>query len=267
MIPRDLAQPRPLVQYWHQENIPADVGEMLALAREHNPELRHLVFSEEKAADFIGTHCTSREAEAFAACAVPAMQADYFRYCAIHALGGVYCDADSRCVGSFAPLLHGVGTLFEGSAPGFITNHLFAFRDPGHPLLKLTIDIATAGIESRFSESIVLVTGPRVFWMLAAILRTGSFDAFTERVNAFFDANPRVEDFDQVQLINRERLHLYLESIRSVVGDHSRVVAAFDGVVLLPNAEIASFVGGGGSNLAYKRTEDHFPNWPGSIYR
>lgn len=240
---------------------------MLALAREHNPELRHLVFSEEKAADLIWAHYTDREAAAFAACAVPAMQADYFRYCAIHTLGGVYCDADSRCSGSFIPLLQGSGTLFKGSAPGSITNHLFGFREPGHPLLKLAIDIATAGIESRFSESIVLVTGPRVFWTLAAILRIGSLDAFIERVNTFFDAYPKAKDLEQVQLVDRERMHLYLESIREAIGDHSRVAAAFDAVRVLPNAEIPTTVGGGGSHLAYKKTTDHFPNWPGSIYR
>lgn len=251
----------PLIQYWHDENIPDDIEELFALVREHNPEMRHLVFNEQTATTLIETHLTAREVAAFEACAVPAMQADYFRYCAVYALGGVYCDADSRCSGSLMRLLDVDGTLFENTrAPGIINNHIFGFRAARHPMLKLAIEIATAGIETRFAEIVAAVTGPYVLSLLWQGFQRGSVDVWLEELIEGLDGNPNPR-------VDRERLSRQLEAIRGVAGDHSDLVRAFDGVRVAPLTEASMIVTTGGSGLAYKKTTNHFPNWEGSIYR
>jgi hypothetical protein len=222
-----------IIQYWDNEEAPAEVAALLATFEAANPDLPHLVFSERRAAELIAERFGPRHAEAFAACAVPAMQADYFRYCALHALGGVYVDADFRCVAPLRPLLDesAGGTLFgraqlprpwrlakyewrERAGPyRVIMNSIFAFPSPGHPLLEL-----------------------------------GSFDAFL----AYAEGGV---------------LEPYSRPICETVGDHDRVVRAFAGVSLAPEEETRAFVGGSEIPLPYKQTEDHWMNVTASIYR
>lgn len=265
----------PIIQYWHSEDVPDEIAERMALVRDHNPDLRHMVFNEETAGAFIETCFSDREVAAFQSCAVPAMQADYFRYCAVYALGGVYCDADSGCSGSLASLLDGEGELFrkthEGPASGaaaslnraiagvHVNNDLFGFSAPGHPLLKLAIDIATSGIESRFCESVPTVTGPVIFTLLIRMQRLG-VDPFLEQMKGLHDRSSLVP-------FEREPWLLHLESIRSLVGDDSRITEACRGVRVSSRRRLDGIFTTGNSWLAYRQTQDHYPNWSGSIYR
>ncbi|HET8863126.1 MAG TPA: glycosyltransferase [Solirubrobacterales bacterium] len=251
----------PIVQYWHDAEIPADVEELFAAIREHNPDMRHMVFDEESAAALIEEHLGAREASAFRSCAVPAMQADYFRLCAVYILGGIYCDADSRCSGSLAPLLAAEGTLFEnGRIPGLITNHIFAFRRPGHPLLRLAIDIATTGIEQRSSESVSFVTGPAVLTQITTTWRLGSFEACVERMGKRLGVG-------RASLGDQRLWKEWVSAMRPLLGDRSRVADAFAGVRVVPYETVAEIVCTGIAQLAYKQTGVHHTNWEGSIYR
>lgn len=251
----------PLVQYWHAEEIPDDIEELFTLASKHNPDMQHLIFNERTAAALIETHFSAREVAAFEACAVPAMQADYFRYCAVYALGGVYCDADSACTGSLMSLLDADGILFRNIRhPESITNHLFGFKAPSHPLLELTIDIATAGIENRFSEDIPKVTGPWLFTLLARILQLGSVDVYLDQVRKYLNMHPDAP-------VDHGRWYNHLNSVQAVIGSYARVANAFSGVHVSPYKEVSEFVTRGSSHLSYKKTDDHFPNWKGSIFR
>src|SRR5690348_1645791 len=93
----DTGRVLPIIQYWHSEQVPEQIAELTATFRDLNPALPHLVFSEAKAEEFIAEHFEAREVAAFRSCAVPAMQADYFRYCAALALGGIYSDVSFYC--------------------------------------------------------------------------------------------------------------------------------------------------------------------------
>ena len=168
----------PIIQYWHSPDVPADVAELIASVAGKNPDLHHLMFNEASAEEFIGERFGAREVEAFRACAVPAMQADYFRYCAALALGGFYADVDFRCVRPFGHLLEmRSGALLFRTSGGSVGNGFFMLKAPGHPLLRLVLDLVTMNIEERMAEKIWRVTGP---WTLNALLklhRLGSFSA------------------------------------------------------------------------------------------
>ena len=233
----------PIIQYWHSPDVPADVAELIASVERQNPDLRHLLFDEAKADSFIAEHLTERELAAFRACAVPAMQADYFRYCAVYTLGGLYVDADFRCMRPFRRLLEETdeGVLFR-RVNGAIDNGFFAFTTRRHRLLRLVLDLVTANIEQRAAEEIWWVTGPGTFTALAELHCRGSFQAAREAAAG--------RGFEQ-------RVQPLLDSI----GKHERVTEAFEGVRIASFDPETDCVEMTDPPPSYKQKELHWVNW------
>lgn len=244
----------PIVQYWHSEDVPAEVADSTATFRDRNPDLQHMLFSEAEADDFIAEHFTDREVAAFRACAVPAMQADYFRYCAILTLGGTYTDVGFRCLRPLQTLIDTIdgGLLFGKQQPHrVIYNGLFAFTEPGHPLLRLVLDVATANIERRTAETVNLTTGPWIFTCLAEMHRCGSFEIARRQA-----PTPMFEGL-------ADRMH-------EAVEDYARVEAAFKGVRIEPFSLATDWIGTPETPLQYKESDTHWIDWPrrkGGIFR
>lgn len=242
---------RSIVQYWHSEDVPEEVRDLTASFREKNPEMRHRLFHEEEAAEFIAEHLTKREVDAFRACAVPAMQADYFRCCAILALGGLYADVSLVCRRPLGPLLDEVdsGLLVRLAPSEVIYNGFFAFAAPGHPFLRLALDVTTSNIERRIANSVNRVTGPLVFTCLAEAHRLGGFDSA-------WAPDPWVADL--------------VEGMYEEVGSYERVSAAFEGVRIEPRENIHEWAIRSPARLEYKESDTHWPDWAerkGSIFR
>jgi glycosyl transferase-like sugar-binding protein len=242
---------------------------LLASFRDRNPDFTHRVFNEAEAEEFIAERFGAREAAAFRGCAVPSMQSDYFRYCAVLALGGVYSDADFRCLRSLRPLVEGAegGEIFlgptlhplNGRQTRRVWSQFFAFREPGHPFLELALEIATANMESRIAErvwpvgekaieGIWLTVGPGIFSLMRFIRDWGSFDAFVDGI-----AGSPAEPFGD----------LYCE----VIGDYGRIVAAFEGVRVSPHESMITWVGDPEHPLPYKQTDIHWQNVKTTIFR
>jgi Glycosyltransferase sugar-binding region containing DXD motif len=230
----------PIVQYWHAEQPPDYIADLLQTFSDLNPDRRHRVFSAAEAEELIAERFTARELSAFRACAAPAMQADYFRYCAVLALGGIYSDADFRCVAALAPLIPaaGRGRLFRGPK-GNVINGLFAFGSPGHPFLELALEVATANIERRLSDHVYFLTGPPIFMALTGLRRCGSFDALIAQT-----AGSKFERF----------VKAYCETI----GDYGRVSHALEGIRVGATGEHDAFVAPPGIDLPYKSSDAHW---------
>lgn len=256
-----------IVQYWHDGKPPEEVAELIAGLRRLNPDIEHRLFDERAAAELIGERYGERELAAFRACAVPAMQADYFRYCAVHALGGVYADVDLRCLGSLRPLLEGpsAGTLFgrpelpprwrlpelewrERRGPyRAVINSLFAFPAPRHPLPGLAAAIATAAIERRLAGDVWLVTGPAIFTSLYLLREVGSLAALDRYL-----AGGALAPLSPV--------------LRAAIGDERAVERAVAGVAVRPIAEAHEHVADE-RELAYKRSGGDWAGREAEIYR
>lgn len=258
----------PLIQFWDGEDVPDYVEELFDTFRERNPEFDHHVFSWTEADRFIETHFGSREAAAFRSCAVPAMQSDYFRYCAMLKLGGIYADADFECLAPLGPLLDRCsgGELFLG--PGefklkllsthAMWNNFFVFPEPGHPFFRLVLDIATANIETRVAERI-WPAGERVMhrvWLstsgIPAVLcfmrDWGSFEALNEYAGGSGIGN-------------------FVGPYRAAVGEYERILQAFEGVRISPAEELFKWVNHPDHPLPYKETDVHWHNFKGPIFR
>jgi mannosyltransferase OCH1-like enzyme len=233
----------PIIQYWDSADIPVEVAEMIATFRNHNSDLRHLVFDETEAEALIAETLTAREAAAFRACAVPAMQSDYFRCCAVLALGGVYSDADIYCVRPLWPLIDSVddGLLFRNSR-GRIVNNFFAFH-ADHPFMRLAVDVATENIERRVSNEVHKVTGPWVFLFLERLYQLESLEAGRQAT-----AGGRLE-----QLAN---------SVLHAVGEYGRVAEAFDRLRIEPfDDALGKWIAKPAVHPRYKQTAVHWLNW------
>lgn len=251
----DMGADQSIIQYWHSEEIPSYIGERVETFREHNPDMRHLVFSERTAGELIAERFGERHAKAFRACAVPAMQADYFRYCGVHALGGVYADADFASARPLRPLLSdGEGQLFEQPS-GPVLNGLFAFRAPGHPFLAMAVEVATTNIENQLSNSVALTTGPAIFSGLLQLHRSESLESLRE------SAGPRWRP------IIESCWEPLVDAFSRALQDHGPVAKALQGVHVSTRAQMLTWVKRPETELPYKSADDYWANWTGSIFR
>ncbi len=235
----------PIIQYWHSEDVPEEVERTVASFRRLNPTLPHLLFHERSAEKFIADRFSQREAAAFRACAVPAMQADYLRYCALLALGGFWIDVDFACVRPLSTLAEprDSGVMFRPKEIDVPANNCFlAFTTPGHPLPRLLLDVSTANVERRNTESVAFITGPWVLMILGLVFRSGSFDAVQQE-------------------LTDERLARLAYEVQGIVGDADRVVEAFDGVKIISGKRLDEWIRNVGQCLAYKESDDHWVNW------
>jgi hypothetical protein len=203
--------PLPIVQYWHSATVPADVAGLIETFADRNPQRPHLLFDREAAEAFLAEHFSALEVEAFRTCAVPAMQADYFRYGAAHVLGGVCVDVDCRCIAPLGPLLEGGSQLFRSWNEGGVMNGLLVFDRRRHPLPKLALELATANIIERRTKHIWTTTGPL---LLNALLRYHHDGSFEETLAQIPEGQART---------------IY-EDFRATIGSYDRVTAAFEGV-------------------------------------
>ena len=238
-----------LTQYWDQAPPPPDIQELVATQVAANPDCVHRLFDHGGAADFIAQRCGGRSLRAFLDCAVPAMQADYFRYCALLADGGFWVDADARGVSALSPLLpaDAQGVVFERDNNNVI-NGCLGFSQPGHPLMALVHEIATEGIERRVSNSVWVTTGPGILTYLLLLTRLDAHDRATL-------------DFDAVGLDVTRSVRLCAEVALRRFPD---LDGLFEGIAVRPFRDVDAVAPE--DPLAYKRGPTHWVHWQGSIF-
>jgi hypothetical protein len=258
----------PIVQYWDVGEPPGYVVDLLATFRARNPDMQHQLFDERQAEEFISERFGERELAAFRSCAVPAMRADYFRYCAVLAQGGIYADASFCCVSPLGPLLGGPdrGVLFRNASPGFVLNGFFGFAAPGHPLLRLALDLATASIERRAAELVQMVTGPGVFTGLWVLHRLGSTESLHREASAhglecLADPFRREAMALAPTAAGRKGVERMVEPLFDTVADLARVEAAFEGVRVAPYEAMAELVAAPERPLPHKDDGTYWINW------
>ena len=233
-----------LFQYWDTGEPPADVAGWIESVRVGNPELKHRLYDRASSSWFIGKHFGERERQAFEACAVPAMQADYFRLCALVAKGGVWIDADTQCLAPLGPLLvraaHGVMmTTWNGG----LANGLMMFRQPADPFLSAALKLATETIEERRFDTVSSVSGPGLLNAVRAAVEPGWAEEKARRKPWF---SP-----------------LVARAVASMI-DPAGVLASIHALTLIHFLELESWMNS--PQAAYKATPIHWTNWTGPIY-
>lgn len=238
-------------QFWDSRPPPAAIEKLMASYRRLNPGLRHRCFDAESADHYIGAHLGSRHQRAYRMCAVPAMQADYFRYCAVWAEGGFYSDADFECVAPVEALLpEDADALLVQRENGVVINNFFAFRNCRHDFLDAVIEVATRALEQRIhGDDVWLTTGPGIFTWIRYLCT--STDEERESYGLDTDLN---DDRARALRLCRDVLLRKMGSLNGV----------FDGFRICPIDDLYKLTRD--VALPYKQTARHWTNWPGSIY-
>lgn len=154
-----------LFQFWDMPTPPEEVETLMATWKDE-PGFRYRRFDAARGRAYIAKRYEPRVVAAYSACAVPAMRADLFRYCALHAEGGAYVEAHSRASGRLAEFVGGEGRGVLMIRAVRIANDFLFVRGAGDPLFRAVIDIAVDNIERRISNNVWAVTGPGIMTTL-----------------------------------------------------------------------------------------------------
>lgn len=170
-----------LFQFWDKPQPPEEVA-VLMRSWAADPGFTYRRFDADTADAYVAAHVGARAAAAYRACAVPAMQADFFRYCALYHEGGVWVDADTENGGGLADFIAEAGRGMLMNRDKKIANDFMFVRAAGDPLFGEVIDQAIENVENRISNNVWLVTGPGIMThMHLDEARRPRFDGFTIR--------------------------------------------------------------------------------------
>jgi len=96
---------RAIHQFWDSAEPPASVMALMESWQRLNPGYAYTLWNDETAEQLIRQNFGHEAALCFRGCTIPAMRADVFRYVVLYVEGGIYADADERCIAPLAPLL------------------------------------------------------------------------------------------------------------------------------------------------------------------
>ena len=254
-----------LFQYWDSPVPPREVAAWMDHFGANNPEFIHAVFDEMRACEFIEQHHGPRERAAFNACAVPAMQADYFRLCALASCGGLYVDADTQSLNPIAGLVAQSPGAFLYTFLGLFANGILFFPERNDPFIRACLRLATNNIEQRRFNAVFSATGPGVFNAVRLLLDPASTDALLSAWGGERHRWHEILGITEAQL-RSWRLRELLEIARESVEVTPDLEESFRRITLLDSfTQMAPWFDA--PRPAYKDTPRHWLHWPGSIYR
>jgi hypothetical protein len=240
-----------LFQFWDQVEPPAEVARWIDGFRTNNPEFEHVLLNEATATGFIEQHYGAREVAAFRACAMPAMQADYVRLCAIDTFGGVYVDADNQSLEPLSGLIERAPHALMLTWTGLINNAFLMFRRPNHPFIQACLALTTENIERRRFKVENTATGPGVVNAVRAVIAP---EAIPEMAAAY--DNPVCSGWGFLELV---------EHARALIAPTPELVDAYRAATIMHTLSARPWLGS--EQPAYKATPRHWINWEGPIYR
>jgi mannosyltransferase OCH1-like enzyme/predicted Zn-dependent protease len=183
-----------IAQFWDSPAIPHDIQTLMQTWQEMNPSYEIHRFDRRTAAHLLIKHFPPTVLQAFKNCRDVAQKADIFRLAWLLASGGVYVDADDRCLKPLDDLLpEGTNLFLYQEDIGTLANDIIA-ATPSNSVIKTALDLAVVAINRGDPEIAWLSTGP------ALITR-----AFVQTTLAEAD-----EMLPGAVIFDRRRLHQYV---------------------------------------------------------
>ncbi|MFC0410846.1 glycosyltransferase [Roseomonas elaeocarpi] len=156
--------PLPIIQFWHDPQVPDDVAAAMTTWIGSTPGLQPTVFSAASARAWLHQHVGPQAVRYMDRCYHPAMEADLFRLYYLLVQGGVYVDADESCRAPLTPLLNALTeteavVVISGELVPYVHNYFIVCR-PGSKLLQQAIRDVEARLEAEARPPIWDATGP-----------------------------------------------------------------------------------------------------------
>ena len=152
--------PRVINVFWDRPEPPADVIALMQSWQVCNPGHVFRRFDEAQARDYIAAKFPSPVLQAYQRVREVPEKVDIFRLALLVAEGGVYVDADDRCLRPLDSLLPaGASLVLAQEEFGCAANHFIAAA-PGHPVLQAALRAVVAAINRGDNEIPWLLSGP-----------------------------------------------------------------------------------------------------------
>ena len=145
--------PRCIVQYWNDAEPPPEIGDLMGSWKQANPDFDYVRLDEKTAQIFLEAHGMHDALSAYRRAREPAQQADLIRLAYLAVKGGVYADADDRCIAAVGAFVPPDATFVAYQEDyGTLGNNFLAVV-PDHPVIRLasaTCRRSTQSGRSRF---------------------------------------------------------------------------------------------------------------------
>lgn len=152
--------PKLIVQYWHAENVPADLVQVTKTWQK-SVGYDYYLYNMDSALNFLNKNFSKNVSEAFLI-SNPTVQSDIFRIAYLYVNGGIYVDCDDLCRNfSYEDLLDGSETVFQIEKYGTLGNNFIATVPGVDFFLELLIRIVK-NIEEDNSLDAWIKSGPGV---------------------------------------------------------------------------------------------------------
>lgn len=152
--------PRRIVQYWDEAAPPAEIAAMMEGWATRHPDFDYCRFDLASAGCYLRDHHPAGLVRAFVRASYPAQKADIFRLAYLAREGGVYVDADDRCLGHLGVLLPPDASFVAWQEHfGTLGNNLLAAA-PGSPVLLRAASLAADAVNRGDEDIPWLATGP-----------------------------------------------------------------------------------------------------------
>ncbi|MBM6583916.1 tetratricopeptide repeat protein, partial [Microvirga sp. BT689] len=159
--------PRAIIQYWDSPEPPSDIRLLMQTWRDKNRDCQYQLFDDKTAKEFLAEHYSTDVLRAYKRATHPAEKADLFRLAYLYANGGIYVDADDRCVGPLGEVLpfHAELIVYQedyalgGLAVGTLGNNFLAAA-PKNAVIGRALELATQALNMGDTDVVWLKTGP-----------------------------------------------------------------------------------------------------------
>lgn len=158
-VPGAGAIPRCIYQFWDSAEPPEDVAELMKSWQDCNPGWFYRCFNLAEAREYLAAHATVDVQRAYRSARHVAQKSDIFRLAVLAIEGGVYADADDRCMGKLDSLVADRELVLRQEHLGSIGNNFIAVTR-GHPLVVAALTGAVTAVMRGDGESMWLSTGP-----------------------------------------------------------------------------------------------------------
>ena len=154
------AIPGTITQFWDSETPPPDVVEIMASWPALNPDYVVTRFNDASAAAYLAVHYPESVRLAYRRVREPAQKADLFRLALLVAEGGVYADADDRCLKPVSTIIPADASLVLYQEDQGTLGNNFMAAAPRHPVLETALRMAVTAINRGDTDIVWLSTGP-----------------------------------------------------------------------------------------------------------
>jgi tetratricopeptide (TPR) repeat protein len=142
------------------DSVPADVADLMRSWQAMNADYSVRIFNDRTAQAFLSSQYSPAVLAAYRCATEPAQKADIFRLALLAVAGGVYTDADDRCLAPLAAIIPAAANFVTYQENlGSVGNNFIA-AVPRHPVLLNALQMVVTAINRGDTDTIWLLSGP-----------------------------------------------------------------------------------------------------------